>query len=134
MSAFQFINQQLHFMFTAPDITVFLQVSGTSYPTGLLGSETNPHSAGVPLPKESRTEFQIQFCDKGYFVTPAAQYSQSHINDMRVKRYFAPHLISTNYFAAKATPVILKHSESADLLRKSLLPHVLRVPRSFTHL
>ena len=46
---------------------------------------------------------------------------------MRVKRYFAPHLISTNYFAAKAAPVILKHSESADLLRKSLLPHVLRV-------
>ncbi len=31
---------------------------------------------------------------------------------MRVKRYFAPHLISTNYFAAKAAPVILKHSES----------------------
>ena len=43
---------------------------------------------------------------------------------MRAKRYFAPHLISTNYFAAKAAPVILKHSESADLLRKSLLPHV----------
>ena len=49
---------------------------------------------------------------------------------MRVKRYFAPHLISTNYFAAKAAPVILKHSESADLLRKSLLPYVWRVPSS----
>ena len=36
---------------------------------------------------------------------------------MRVKRYFAPHLISTNYFADKAAPVILKHSESADLHR-----------------
>ena len=58
----------------------------------------------------------------------------NNIDDMRVKRYFAPHLISTNYFAAKAAPVILKHSESADLLRISLLPHVLRVPRSFTHL
>ena len=63
-----------------------------------------------------------------------AESGLSSKNDMRVKRYFAPHLISTNYFAAKAAPVILKHSESADLLRKSLLPHVLRVPRSFTHL
>ena len=25
---------------------------------------TNLHSAGIPMPKESRTEFQIQFCDK----------------------------------------------------------------------
>ena len=38
----------------------------------------------------------------------------------------------TNYSVANATPVILKHSESADLLRKSLLLHVLRVPKSNT--
>ena len=71
--------------------------------------------------RQKVTVFPVHFY---YFIT----------YDMRVKRYFAPHLISTNYFTAKAAPVILKHSESADLLRKSLLPHVLRVPRSFTHL
>ena len=30
----------------------------------------------------------------------------------------------------KVAPAILKHSESADLLRKSLLPHVWRIPSS----
>ena len=33
-------------------------------------------------------------------------------------------------FRSKAAPAILEHEESADLLRKSLLPHVRRVPRS----
>ena len=36
----------------------------------------------------------------------------------------------TNYSAANAAPVILKHSKSADLLRKSLLSNVWRVPSS----
>ena len=35
------------------------------------------------MPEESRTEF-IQFCDKGSFVTPAAQYCWVKILDLRI--------------------------------------------------
>ena len=87
----------------------------------------------IRLFKYSNKEYNFIKCDKNDKVKIDNDIDERY-NDMRVKRYFAPHLISTNYFAAKAAPVILKHSESADLLRKSLLPHVLRVPRSFTYL
>ena len=51
-------------------------------------------------------------------------------NDVGVKRSFAPNLMPTNCSAAKQLPQFYKHSKSADLLRKSLLSHVWRVPSS----
>ena len=43
---------------------------------------------------------------------------------------FWPQLMPTNCSAAKQLPQFCKHSKSADLLRKSLLSHVLQVPSS----
>ncbi len=43
---------------------------------------------------------------------------------------FCPQLMPTNCSAAKQLPQFCKHSKSADLLRKSLLSHVWRVPSS----
>ena len=41
-------------------------------------------------------------------------------------------MMPTNCSAAKQLPQFYKHSKSADLLRKSLLSHVWRVPNSKT--
>ena len=46
------------------------------------------------------------------------------------QKVFCPQLMPTNCSAAKQLPQFCKHSKSADLLRKSLLSHVWRVPSS----
>ena len=46
------------------------------------------------------------------------------------QKVFCPQLMPTNCSAAKQLPQFYKHSKSADLLRKSLLSHVWRVPSS----
>ena len=48
----------------------------------------------------------------------------------RSQNTFWPWLMPTNCSAAKQLPQFCKHSKSADLLRKSLLSHVWRVPSS----
>ena len=45
-------------------------------------------------------------------------------------KVFCLQLMPTNCSAAKQLPQFCKHSKSADLLRKSLLSHVWRVPSS----
>ena len=46
------------------------------------------------------------------------------------QKVFCPQLMPANCSAAKQLPQFCKHSKSADLLRKSLLSHVWRVPSS----
>ena len=46
------------------------------------------------------------------------------------QKVFCPQLMPTTCSAAKQLPQFYKHSKSADLLRKSLLSHVWRVPSS----
>ena len=48
---------------------------------------------------------------------------------MSVKRSFDTHLIP-RLLRSYAAPAILQYSKSADLLRKSLLSHIWRVPSS----
>ena len=54
---------------------------------------------------------------------------QSHKMMLRSKGILTQ-LMPTNCSAAKQLPQFCKHSKSADLLRKSLLSHVWRVPSS----
>ena len=64
------------------------------------------------------------------FIFPGDRNPGMGYNDVGVKRSFAPQLMLTNCSAVKQLSQFYKHSKSADLLRKSLLSHVWRIPSS----